>query len=130
VGQAVDGETSGVALFFEYKQQGLAPSIGPLHQQGNIELAKAFAETRLQLLLAHGCNPGCADRIGLVRGEEGQCLVRIVEDEVFEVLVMTQELILTDSPASICIIPTLYVGVTIPDILVGLVVTRFVPSKT
>jgi len=100
----MDGEAARVGLFFEHKQQGLASPVGPLHQQRNIELAKAFTETCLQLLLAHGCNPGCADRIGLVRGEEGQRLAWVVENEILEVLVVIHGPVLTDSPVSACTI--------------------------
>ena len=51
--QPVDRETAGVGVFFKDKEQGLAAPIGPFHQQRRVELAKALAETLLQLLLAN-----------------------------------------------------------------------------
>jgi len=71
VGQAVDGETPGVALLFEHDQQGLAPSIGPLYPQRHIELPKSLTEAFLELLLAHGCNAHLlVDLRGFGGGEE------------------------------------------------------------
>ena len=72
-----------------YEEQGGAAAIGPFHQQGDVELAKAFAQALLELFLADGqdARPG-VDGLGLDGGEEADGLVRIVDDEVFEVVVV------------------------------------------
>jgi hypothetical protein len=57
--------------------------------RGDVELAKAFAQTLFELFLADGQDacPG-VDGLGLDGGEEADGLARVVEDEVLKVLVV------------------------------------------
>ena len=89
MGEAVDGEAVGLSLFFKDEQQGGAAAVGPFHQQGHVELAKALAQALFELLLADGqeARPG-VDGLGLGGGEEAEGLARVVEDEVLKILVV------------------------------------------
>ena len=90
VGQAMDGEPARLRLLLEDEQQRLAPPVGPLHEQGHVELAEALAEPLLELLLANGQDPyPRIDTAGLGLGEEAHRLAGVVDDEVLEVLVVT-----------------------------------------
>jgi len=84
----------------DHEQQRFAPTVRPLHQQRHIELAEALAEPFLELLLAHRQHFGIGEHACRLLGrEEGQGLVQIVQDQVFEVLVVVHGPILTDPSA-------------------------------
>jgi len=87
--QAMDREALRVALFLDDEQQGLAPPVGPLDKQRDVQLAKAVLEPFFELLLAHRQDLGAREPIGgFIRCEECERLVRIVQDEILEVLVV------------------------------------------
>ena len=46
------GKARWLGFLLEDEQQGGATTIGPFHQQGDVQLAKALAEALLKLLLA------------------------------------------------------------------------------
>ena len=89
VPQAMDREALGLGFFLKDKQQRLAAAIGPFEQQGHIQLAKAITKTLLQLLLTQrqDAHPFIKQR-GFAGGGKLNGLAWIVEDEVFEVLVV------------------------------------------
>ena len=99
--QAVQREALRVALFLDDDQQSLAASVGPLEQQWDVQLAKPVAEAFLELLLANGYDLGAREAVvGFFRGEEGKRRMRIVQDQILEVLVVTHPTKLTRSDAA------------------------------
>ena len=98
VGQAVDGEALGIGFLFQYEQQSAAPTIAPFHQQRHVEFAEALAQAFFQLFFAHGQDAGAGvDGLGLGGGEKGNGFARVVEDQVFVVLVVAHGARMTDA---------------------------------
>lgn len=92
--QAMDPEAPRVALLLQDEQQGLAPTVGPLHQQGHVQLAETLAKPLLALLLTDRKDLGLGKLLDRVAGsKESQCLAWIVQDRILEVLVVTHVLV-------------------------------------
>jgi hypothetical protein len=88
VRQAVDRELGRVRLFLQ-QAHGLAAAVGPFHQQRHVQLAEAIPEPLLKLLLPHGDDAHAfVDLRGLGGGEEPRRGDGVIDDQVFEVLVV------------------------------------------
>jgi hypothetical protein len=88
----VDRELGRVRLFLQHEQYGLAAAVGPFDQQRHVQLPKPIAEPFLQLLLTDRDDAHTLVHMrGLGGGEELHRVVRVVDDQVLEVLVVAQK---------------------------------------
>ena len=87
--QPVQRKSPPVGFFFQHEQDRLAVAVGPLHQQGHVELPVVCSQAFLELFLSRWDDLNRVFRQwGLFGGEKRQRVARIVKDQVLEVLVV------------------------------------------
>ena len=96
--QTVDGKLTGLAFLLEDEQQSGPFAVRPFQQQGCVEFTVAIAQTLFQLLLTNGCDLGQMYLIGFLIGKKAQGFPGVIQNQVFEVLVVHGDFVCRQTP--------------------------------